>query len=164
MFISGLYSEHMLLVSCCWFWLFTCILVCVLDVGWTRLDECPLSFLVLDNFLSLHSCSESFAFLLIQFVSFNFTEIRCWLNHRMTLDLLYWWWPFDEFIHHQNWPIQWISRLWLELLIDDSYKFSYDQKQLHVDQSSRQLSFCFFVLFSFFFFYLKISLISHKLM
>jgi len=51
--ISGLYSEYMLIVSLCWFRLFNRILVCVLDVGWMRLDERLLSFPALVNSLSL---------------------------------------------------------------------------------------------------------------
>ena len=39
--ISGLYSEHMPLVSSCWLRLLARFLACVVDIGWMRLDECP---------------------------------------------------------------------------------------------------------------------------
>jgi len=136
--ILGLYSEHMLLASCSWLRLFTWIFVCVLDVGWMRLDERPFSFLMLVNFLSL-------AFVCRIIPLFDWYSLFLLVLLRLIVDWIIWWlwtcfansghlislfiFKIDQYIVVINW-FWWISRLWMELLIEDSYKFSYDQKHL----------------------------------
>jgi len=132
--ISGLYSEHTLPVSYCWLRLFARVFVCALDVGWIKLDECPFSFPVLVNFISpAFMCRIICLFdwynllLLILLRLIVDWSIRwlwtCFANgdHLMSLFII----KIDQHFVVINW-FWWISRLWMELPIGDSYKFSYD--------------------------------------
>ena len=85
--ISGLYSEHMSLVSCCWWRLFTrwSVLWMLAEWGWMNVYFLSLYLLI---FFPCIFVPNHTPISLMQFVSFNFTEIDFWLNHRMTLYLL----------------------------------------------------------------------------
>ena len=116
--ISGLYFEHTLFVSCCWL-RHTRILVCVLDVGWMRLDGRPFSFPILGNFLFLAfmwriiPLFDWYSLFLLILLRLIVDRITGWLwacfangGHLMSLFII----KIDQYITLINW-FWWISRL-----------------------------------------------------
>ena len=136
--ISGLYFEHMLLVSCCWLRHFTRILVCVLDVGlkevrWKSLFfPCTYSFSFPAFMCQIIPLFDWYSLFLLILLRFIVDWILGWLwpcfasgGHLMSLFII----KIDQYIAVIN-VFWWILRLWMELSTEDSYKFSYDQKHL----------------------------------
>ena len=127
----------MLLVSCCWLQLLAQFLACVVDVGWMRLDECP--------FFSPYLLYFSPAFMCRIIPLFDWYSLFLLILLRLIVDwIIGWLWAcfadgdhltslfiikIGQCIAVINW-FWWISRLLMELPVEDSYNFSYNQKHL----------------------------------